>query len=224
MGRQAALDMIRTTQGRLTGESPSLCGPDHGGGNPQPMSTAKTCRSGTRRLCRTRPRQWAPRTNFKLSIVGLALTTECWYRPRVGYTPTAMYHGRGAWGTPATTFPPAEVKPVKRRNVGGAGANDVVTLADQTTTVMAPLKNLVAHCAVRKYEDGTARTPGWWTVKTMGSAWVVQVKDPDACAQLQATAAKLDDALALADLLLGSEEAPWEPDPWLQKGRGKKSA
>lgn len=90
-------------------------------------------------------------------------------------------------------------------------------LAAMESTVFQRLHSLVAHCAVTRYEDGDPRKPGWFTIKTMGSAWVVQVKDPDACLSLTATGQTLDDALALADLLLGSEEAPWEPDPFLKR-------
>ena len=89
-------------------------------------------------------------------------------------------------------------------------------LAAIESNTFSKLHNLVSHCAVTRYDDGEPRKPGWFTVKTMGSAWVIQVKEPDACLQMTATAQTLDDALALADLLLGAEEAPWEPDPFLR--------
>jgi len=79
------------------------------------------------------------------------------------------------------------------------------------------LMGLVAHCADIKYDDGQARQPGWITIKTMGSAWVVECKDPDTTAVLRVVQATLDDALALASVLLESEEAPWEQDKWLQQ-------
>lgn len=107
---------------------------------------------------------------------------------------------------------------------GNASGEGVKHLAAVESNVFAKLTSLVAHCCVTRYDDGEPRKPGWFTVKTMGSAWVVQVKEPDTCLQLQATAQSLDDALALADLLLGSEEAPWEPDLFLrsQAARSKK--
>jgi hypothetical protein len=90
-------------------------------------------------------------------------------------------------------------------------------LAAIESNVFTKLMGLVAHCCVTKYDDGDPRKPGWFTVKTMGSAWVVQVKDPDSAMSLSATGQTLDDALALADLLLTAEEAPWEPDPFLKR-------
>lgn len=97
-------------------------------------------------------------------------------------------------------------------------------LAAIESNVFTRLMGLVAHCCITRYEDGDPRKPGWFTVKTMGSAWIVQVKDPDAALSLSATGQTLDDALCLADLLLTSEEAPWEPDPFLKRtlGNGKK--
>ena len=94
-------------------------------------------------------------------------------------------------------------------------------LAAIESNVLTKLPNLVAHCCITRYEDGSARKPGWWTLKTYGAAWVVQIKDPDSCCSLQATANDLDDALALAELLLGTDDAPWEPDPFLRKQKGK---
>lgn len=89
------------------------------------------------------------------------------------------------------------------------------------SVVFGKLPNLIQHCAVTRYEDGDPRQPGWFTLKTLGSSWVVQVKDPDSCAQMQAVGPTLDDALALADLLLGGEQAPWEPDPWARQKAGR---
>lgn len=94
-------------------------------------------------------------------------------------------------------------------------------LASMESNVFAKLFNLVTHCAVTRYDDGDPRRPGWFTIKTLGSAWVVQIKDPDSCLQMTATAQSLDDALCLADLLLGGDEAPWEPDPFLKQQASK---
>lgn len=96
-----------------------------------------------------------------------------------------------------------------------AGADRPKHIAAVESNVFAKLMGLVAHCCVTRYDDGDARKTGWFTIKTLGSAWVVQVKDPDAALSLTATGPTLDDALALAEILITSEEAPWEPDPFL---------
>ena len=129
------------------------------------------------------------------------------------------------WGADATdrlfVLPPPEFA-VKRIQPGHqAPQGTAVHLAAVESNVFAKLGSLVAHCSVVRYDDGEARRPGWFTVKTMGAAWVIQVKDPDACASLTATASSLDDALALADLLLSADSAPWEPDPFLKRTQKK---
>lgn len=108
------------------------------------------------------------------------------------------------------------VKTMKRRKAV-AGAGDAMNLAAVESNVFSKLHGLVAHCADIKYDDGQPRQPGWITLKTMGSAWVVECKDPDTTAVLRVVQATLDDALALASVLLESEEAPWEQDKWLQQ-------
>lgn len=95
-------------------------------------------------------------------------------------------------------------------------------LAAVESVIFERLPSLVAHCAVTAYEDGSARKTGWLTVKVMGTTWIVQVKDPDGAVSLSATGPTLDDALTLADLLVGSDEAPWEADPFLQRTTGPK--
>lgn len=107
---------------------------------------------------------------------------------------------------------------VKKKTVGGTAASSgAVHLAAMETNIFHQLPSLVAHCTTTKYDDGDPRQPGWFTVKTMGAAWMVMVKDPDSCAQFSATASTLDDALQLAELLLSADEAPWEPDPWAKR-------
>lgn len=102
----------------------------------------------------------------------------------------------------------------------------VVHVAALESVLFSKLHALVAHAAVTRYDDGSVRRPGWFTVKTMGALWVVQMKDPDAGAQLPVTGATLDDALCLADLLLTAPDAPWEPDPFLAgpPARGKRKS
>lgn len=97
----------------------------------------------------------------------------------------------------------------------------VLHLAAVESSILSKLHPLVAHCSHTQYEDKSPRKPGWWTVKTMGSAWVVEVKDPDSCSRLVVVQQTLDDALTLASVLLESEEAPWEPDPWLKAAESK---
>lgn len=110
---------------------------------------------------------------------------------------------------------------VMKKKRKAAETSDAQHLASVESVLFGRLHSLVAHCGVTKYDDGDTRKPGWWVVKTMGSAWVVEVKDPDTCCRLVVVQQTLDEALTLAALLLESEEAPWEPDPWLQQSAAR---
>jgi hypothetical protein len=94
-------------------------------------------------------------------------------------------------------------------------AKDLKHLAAVETTIFTDRLSLVEHCALLQYEDGSPRQPGWFTVKTQGAAWVVQVKDPDTLSSFSAVAPTLDQALDTASLLLACDDAPWEADRWL---------
>lgn len=110
---------------------------------------------------------------------------------------------------------------MKRAKTGEQGSKDgPVHIAAIDSSLATKYPSLAAHCAVLRYDDGTPRKAGWYTVGTMGAAWTVTVKDPDGGCQLRCTGTTLDDAYAMADLLLGSDECPWEPDLWAQQ-RGK---
>lgn len=95
-------------------------------------------------------------------------------------------------------------------------------LAAMETSLLHAHHAVVAHCAVLRYEDGDPRAPGWFTVTTAGSLWRVTVKDPDSSASFVVTAPTIDEALTMVSLLLETDEAPWEHDPWLQKATKKK--
>jgi hypothetical protein len=111
---------------------------------------------------------------------------------------------------------------VMKKKKPQAASTDAQHLAPVESMILGRHQALVNHAAITKYDDGDPRQVGWWTVKTLGSAWVVEVKDPDTAMRLVVIQATADDALTLAALLLDSEEAPWEPDPWLMKAKLQK--
>lgn len=179
------------------------------------------CTSVQRWGRRSRPRKWTGRSSFRLYLFRLDNTCVIDYRPRIGYQATAWFRGRVFSGEPLHKWPLVE-QIVKKKNAAGSASGETPRhLAAMETAVFSRLMALVEHCGITRYDDGDSRRPGWFTVKTLGAAWVIQVKDPDSCSQLQATAGTLDDALALAQLLLEAEEAPWEPDQWLQNQKKK---
>lgn len=111
--------------------------------------------------------------------------------------------------------------PNMKRRSAKVGSGGDKHLAAMETTHFSQLMALVEHCALRQYDDGEPRDPGWVTIKTQGAAWVVQVKDPDGACSFSAVAETLDKALETATLLLACDEAPWEPDRFLATARSK---
>lgn len=109
-----------------------------------------------------------------------------------------------------------------KKRQAAAAAEGAKHLAPVESNLFNGLLPLVEHCAVRRYDDGDAREPGWFTVKTQGAAWCVQVKDPDGCVSFTAIGETLDKALETAALLLSCDEAPWEPDSFLAASKARK--
>jgi len=83
---------------------------------------------------------------------------------------------------------------------------------------------VMEHMALTAYDEGDARQPGFITLRTLGSAWVFDVKDPDTGNSFRIMDQAFDKGMDLVQLLLACEEAPWTKDPWLgQNGRKKKT-
>jgi len=133
-----------------------------------------------------------------------------------GYTAWAVEGPRGrreAFPHAATYMEMAKMK--RKRQAADAPAGKHV--APLESSILSKHHSLVAHMAVVQYDDGGARVPGWISIKTIGAAWQIEIKDPDTLQLLRVVQATLDDALTLAALLLDSEDAPWEPDTWAQQ-------
>lgn len=174
-----------------------------------------------RRLRKVRPRRWLPKGFGSFEVLtrdwkfGMCFS-PFWGICCVARTPKHL-SGVG-WATaPTVVWKDAPVKKKSMKTIG-----DAVHLAPLETQRFDQLLPLVEHCAVRRYEDGDSREPGWFTVKTSGAAWVVQVKDPDSACSFAAVGETLDKALETAALLLGCDEAPWEADRFLAQQKATK--
>lgn len=175
----------------------------------------------TRLRCSSRVSQWTPRGKLWLDLLTRRVVVRVEHTPYRGYCVRSVYPRGGSQLDRLFVVPPPEFSVKRIQLQQQAAGNGPTHLAAVESNIFAALPNLVAHCCVTRYEDGSVRQPGWWTLKTRGAAWVCQVKDPDSCCSLQAAANSVDDALALADLLLGTENAPWEADAFLKQQKKK---
>lgn len=169
-----------------------------------------------------RPRRFLPRGRGTFFVLFGKWKFRLTFRPFVGMAVVA----RERWPTPGPDadrelieWGEPDVKKKQARTTE-AGVKHLAALDDDGTTIPLPL---VEHCAILQYDDGTPRKAGWFTVKTMGSSWCVQVKDPDAAVSFQVVDLSLRKALESVALLLSSDDAPWEPDAFLKRQGGKGS-
>jgi len=175
------------------------------------------------RRCGTwsKPRKWLPRVWTLYEMPVGSLVVHVWAKKWWGVSAfSGVKSGRRSiYWTGVTSV---QELPVKKRKRPDGVVSDATHLAAMESELFRLLMPLVEHMACTKYEDGEARKPGWVTVKTMGSAWVVEIKDPDTACRMQVVQQSLDDALINASKLVSSEDAPWEPDQWLRQQEAKK--
>lgn len=117
-----------------------------------------------------------------------------------------------------------ELKLMKRKKAAGADAGGIAS-ASSVTKVLHQMPHLVEHLTARQYDDGAMRQTGRLFVDCVGSMWRAVAKDVDTGMQLAVYMPSVDDALLQLELLLGSDEAPWEPDMYakdLKPRKGKK--
>lgn len=163
---------------------------------------------------RGRPRRWMPKGRVEFDLVVKTVRFRLTSIPFKGICVIARYRPGDVRCELAVPDERWEFPSMKKKTTGTA-AVQVKHLAALESDVFKGLLPIVEHMAVRQYEDGDPREPGWVTIKTQGSAWVVQIKDPDACVSFSAVAETLDKALETAALLLSCDDAPWEQDKWL---------
>lgn len=106
-----------------------------------------------------------------------------------------------------------ELKMPKRK--GRRGSAEAATInAPSETKLFAGLPHVIEHLTARTWDDGQPREPGTILVSTKGSTYRLIAKEPDEGMQLVVYMPSHDDAWLQLELLLGSDEAPWEPDPY----------
>lgn len=163
---------------------------------------------------RKRPRRWMGRSPVVFFLLTRTHRYALSFRPGKGIHVWLRYPRNVS--AEQLSRPDREWKtPEMKKKASAVAAGDANHRVPLESEFFRDLMSLVEHCALVKYDDGDPREPGWFTIKTQGAAWCVQVKDPDAAVSFTAVGATLDKALETAALLLGCDEAPWEPDTWL---------
>lgn len=178
--------------------------------------------TGKKRAGIHRPQRWVP-------------AKRCWYSLytgawewRISYAP-----GKGRWASGVrvrgTQFafenmPFLMEDLVKKRTVksGATSAGGPSHLAAVESLTFDKFPRIIEHLVTTRYADGEPRKPGLLMVNVLGATWQVRLTEPDINARLTCLAEALDDALALAELHLGADDAPWEVDSYAASRKGKK--
>lgn len=176
---------------------------------------------------RCRVRQWLPR--FRVTLIQVVCPRR-WYvvqwSPRVGW----LLVSSGPTGTPVhepdynVSF---EERKMKRRQPPLEGGEYIAPALSMTSTILSKLPALREFITATSYEDGTARVPGYFTLRNRGASFEITVYDYDSGCRMAVTAPELDKALLLLETMLGVADAPWEQDRWLmeqlvKRNKGKK--
>jgi len=140
--------------------------------------------------------------------------------------------GNGMWGmrfapfrgvSKAAWYPPGQSGGVSFRDaakVFEVTSVKKVKVADRASVKhLAPLESnmfrehlaVLEVLAMLQYADGTPREPGYLGMWTQGATWFVRVTDKTGDAQMTAEGRTAEEALDTLQLLLGSENPPWEP-------------
>lgn len=170
-----------------------------------------------RRVCR-----WSPRRGERW--LRLVLPRAWWliqWLPREGWWIVAAGDAGTPYAAPTYSSPRYQGDAMKRRQQAQPGQASVPALPS-TSTHWPKLASIREFLAATSYDDGTARVPGYLTVRNRTTTFEITLYDPDSGSRLVCRGGTLDEALALAEKLLGVEEAPWEPDNYLQAQLAKK--
>lgn len=147
-------------------------------------------------------------------VVRLDLVVVFGYLPFAGWYPVAIRDHVVAGRELHRYLSQKELVVKKRTPALSNPESSAQHLAAMESAVFSKLHAIIKQCAITRYDDGDARTPGSCFISTQGSMWRVTVTEPDSCLKLTMMAQTLDDALAGITLALESESIPWELDAY----------
>jgi len=171
------------------------------------------------RWCGTRPRCFAPMGNSEFWLL-----TE--HRKLLMRSmPFRGLHAAEVWSKSWCHDGPSEVllgrfRRMSVKKVKVADRASVKHLAALETELLRDHMAIVEHLVLLQYSDSSPRQTGYLGVWTQGSAWVARITDKDADATLTCEGKTLDEALTLLHMMLGAEDAPWEPCARKKRGKG----
>lgn len=83
------------------------------------------------------------------------------------------------------------------------------------TTLMKKQPLLIEFVSATTYEDGSPRTPGYYTVRNRMIEYECTLYDPDSGQRIAIRAREVDKMWLGVEAILGAQDAPWEVDRYL---------
>lgn len=109
--------------------------------------------------------------------------------------------------------------PIKRRFSDPSSL--VMPDLPSNSKIFAKFPTLMAFLTARSYEEGGARLPGKYWFDGSSAGFQLTLIDVDQGYRLVVRAQSIDDVYTAAELALGADNAPWEPDQYQQEKLAK---
>jgi len=158
----------------------------------------------------TRPCKWLPMGACTFSLLTGNTEYVITAKPFRGLFVTELR--RKTWGRAGGD---GELLEQRRRpdvkKVKVADRSSVKHLASLDSVVLGQHPAVIDSLGLLQYSDGSPRQSGYLGVWVQGSVWVVRLTDKDADATLTCEGRTFDEALSTLNLMLGADDAPWEP-------------
>lgn len=165
---------------------------------------------------RRKPSQWLPRYSKRYWYRWFDLYLRMRFQPVRGLYPEGTFERVEGRMVPVTMFPDLWSKAMKKFSMGIDKSVPLPALPNESV-VLKKFPHLRSFFVNTAYDDGSPRATGRVWLENDGIAFVVTLMEPSAFARVRLRAATLDDMFAVAEMHLGTENAPWEVDQWQLK-------
>jgi len=183
---------------------------------PRPLIEGSKVLAPASRVRRLKPSQWLPKYTKRYWYVFGDLYIRFRFQPIRGLYPEGTFHRKSGAMIPVVMFPDLWSKSMKKFSMGIDKSAPLPALP-AASAVLKKFPLLCQFMTATAYDDGSPRAPGRVWFENDGIAMVVVLMEPTAFARVRLRAGTIDDMYTVAEMHLGTENAPWEVDQWQLK-------
>jgi len=170
-----------------------------------------------------KPARWIPMGKGVFFLWTGRDTLAIRYAPFRGYKVVARWSGRRPPGA-APRHAPERYEETTVKKVKLAERSAVKHLAALDCKMFQEHRAVLEAVAMLSYEDGSPREGGYLGTWVQGGTWFLRVQDKTGDAQMTAEGRTLEEAYDTLQVLLTSENPPWEPISRRKAKGGQKSS